>query len=78
MMMSLEEAQCKRVHPLLEGVHGPSLFCMHLGSFEPPVSFVASQVEAPSDYRVCSIHSSTLVERYSFLIGLLCSYPRVA
>ena len=62
----------------LGGVHGPSLFCMHLGSFEPPVGSVAPLVEAPSIHLVCSIHSSVLVEHCSFLIGLLCSYPSVA
>ena len=60
------------------GVYGPSSFCMHLGSFEPPVGSAAPQVEAQSDYRVCSIYSSALVEHCSFLIGLLCSYPNVA
>ena len=59
-------------------VYGLLLFCMHLGSFEPPVSSAAPQVEAPSDYRACSIHSSILMEHCSFLIGLLCSYPSVA
>ena len=48
------------------GVHGPSLFCMHLGSFQPPVGFAAPQVEAPSNHLVCSIHSSVLMEHYSF------------
>ena len=62
----------------LGGVHGPSLFCMHLGSFEPPVGSTAPQVEAPSDHLVCSIHISILVEHYSFLIGLMCSYASVA
>ena len=66
-----------RVHSLLGGVYGPSLFCMHLGSFEPPVGSAAPQVEAPSDYHVRSIHISVLVEHYSFLI-VLCSYPSVA
>ena len=54
------------------------LFCMHLGFFEPPDGFTAPQVEAPSDYRVCSIQSFALVEHCSFLIGLPCSYPSVA
>ena len=74
----MKEAQCIRVHSPLGGVYGPSLFCMHLGSFEPLVGSAAPQVEASSDYCVCSIHSSVLVEHYSFLIGLLCSYPSVA
>ena len=62
----------------LGGVYGPSLFCMHLGSFEPLIGSVAPQVEAPSDYRVCLIHSSALMKHCSFLIDLLCSYPSVA
>ena len=60
------------------GVHAPSLFCMHLGSFEPPVGSVAPQAVASSDHRLCSIHSFVLMEHCSFLIGLLCSYPSVA
>ena len=60
------------------GVHGPSLFCMHLGSFKPPAGSAAPQLEAPSDHRVYSIHNSVLVEHCSFLIGLLCSYLSVA
>ena len=75
---TLEEAQYRMVHSLLGGVYGPSLFCMHLGSFEPPIGSTAPQVEAPSDYRVCSIHSFVLMEHCSFLISLLCSYPSVA
>ena len=37
-----------RVHSLLVGVYGPSLSCMHLGSFEPTVGSSAPQVEGPS------------------------------
>ena len=37
-----------RVNSLLGGVYGPSLSCMHLGSFEPPVGSTAPQVEGSS------------------------------
>ena len=37
-----------RVPSPLVGVCGPPLFCMHLGSFEPPVGSVIPQVEGPS------------------------------
>ena len=37
-----------RVHSPLVGVYGPSLFCMHSGSFEPPVGSTVPQVKGPS------------------------------
>ena len=37
-----------RVHSLLVGVYGPSLSCMNLGSFGPPVGSAAPQEEGPS------------------------------
>ena len=67
-----------RVHSLLEGVYDPSLIYIHWDFFEPPSGFVVPQVEAPFDHCVCSLHSPVLVEHYSFLICLLCSYPNGA
>ena len=64
-----------RVHSLLEGVYGPSWSYMHWDSFVSPVGSAAPQVEAPSVDCSSSLHSSVLVEHFSFLICLLCSYP---
>ena len=66
------------MHLPLEDVYDPSLINMHWDFCEPPVGFAAPQVEAPSGHRVCSIHSSVLVEHCSFLIDLPCSYLSVA
>ena len=62
-----------RVNLPLEDVYDPSLIYMHWDFCEPLVGFVVPQVEGPSDHCVCSLHSSVLMEHYSFLICLLCS-----
>ena len=36
-----------RVHSPLVGVYGPSLFCMHLSSFEPPAGSAVPRVGDP-------------------------------
>ena len=51
-----------RVHSPLVGVYGPSLFCMHLGSFEPPVGSVVHRVEDPSGQCSGSLHNPVQVE----------------
>ena len=51
-----------RVHSPLVGVYGPSLFYMHLGSFEPLIGSAVPQVEGQSGYCSGSLHKPIQVE----------------
>ena len=60
------------LHSLLEGVYGPSWSYIH-SVF--PVGSVVPHVEAPFVDCSSSLHNLVLVEHWSFLTCLLCSYP---
>ena len=51
-----------RVNSPFMGVYGPSLFCMHLGSFEPPVGSAVPPVGDPSGQCSCSLRNPVQVE----------------
>ena len=51
-----------RVNSPLVGLYGPSLFYMHLGSFEPHVGSTVPQMEGPSGYCSGSLHNPIQVE----------------
>ena len=64
-----------RVHSLLEGVYGPSWSYMHWDFSVSLFYSIVPQVEAPFVDCSSSLHSLVLVEHWSFLTCLLCSYP---
>ena len=51
-----------KVHSPLVGVYCPSLFCMHLGSFEPPVGSTVPQVGDPSGQCSSSLRNHVQME----------------
>ena len=51
-----------RVHSPLVGVYGPSLFCMHLGSFKMSVGSVVPPVVDPFGQCSSSLHNLVQVK----------------